>query len=135
MTRMLRTPSRASAKAAVCPHMPPPMTSTSSAGRPSGPATGGTQLGGREKHALEIAPGLGCQSREASGAVVVLRGWGRHRIWTELRTIRDPQLVGLQRRQISGPDVCPLRVSRTVSSLRSTMSISPPAPGSLAGTT
>ena len=84
MTRMLRTPSRTSAKAAVCPHMPPPMTSTSSAGRPSGPATGGTQLARREKHALEIAADLGCQRREASGAVVVLRGWGGHRIWLDI---------------------------------------------------
>src|SRR5271154_328673 len=43
---MLRTPSRSSANAAVWPHMPPPTTSASSSGLPSGPSAGGTQLAG-----------------------------------------------------------------------------------------
>ena len=44
------------------------------------------------------------------------------------------QLIGLQRRQISGGSPS-ARVRRTVSSLSKTITIGVPAPGSLAGTT
>ena len=42
--RRLVTPSRRSANAAVCPSMPPPTTSASSIGLPSGPSRGSTQF-------------------------------------------------------------------------------------------
>ena len=88
--RMLRTPSRASAKAGVWPHMPPPMISTSSAGLPSGPSTGGTQFGRWKEHALEVAPGGGRQLVEpgggrAAGLRVARQG---HRAATNLAELR-----------------------------------------------
>jgi hypothetical protein len=63
--------------------------------------------------------------------VVGIEGAGVAQGWTSI----EPQLVGLQRRQISGALDRSPRVSRTDSSFSNTMLTSTPAPGSLVGTT
>src|SRR5581483_9452859 len=68
MMRRLRMPSRISASAAVCPHMPPPMISTSSAGRPSGPVVVGTQFAaGKRMRAKSCRATAASASRPVTG--------------------------------------------------------------------
>ena len=106
--------------------MPPPMMSTSSAGLPSGPSTAGTQFGRGKTHALEVVAGGGRQLVEPGGErAAEASGWlgkviAPRPILPSCAIVSSSACIVARSPE---PTLCPWRVSCTVSSFRSTMSI------------